>query len=521
MTPNRDTFPKFIVVGFVGARNLESPDKIEKLAVRERKLAERLGTILDGLQAQMGPNESLVVLSALAEGADTVFAEVAAERNLPHRIFLPTTADAFFRVEDFGSAESLGRSQALYRGANVIENRVASRSDDRHTRFSECGFEIANGSDLLIAAHDLAAPERAGGTKETLKFAGALGKPTIEINLGADLALPEGLEKVMAKAVEPHSNQVDLNQFLKPGDLSSADPATHLPAVAALKRRTSDASQRAKLRFHYTATLVVVAHLSATLVAAVALAYAHPRLQVPLILLKVALLFVGLGLPVYLFFIAPQRRWATARMTAELCRSVLSLRGFPGPLDYLGTLHLPELQDLKAALQVMHLRASREKPMAVKAFAAEYARARMDPQIQFYESSAAGAKRARNRFEFLFYLSSVLALADAVLYLGHYLHWYTLGAGFESAARIGPIAFPMLAAASASLISTLDLNRRVERFQSMAEFLRNEQECLAACESHFASGSIIFLESIIDRVEHALLQEVVEWYSKHTYVTGG
>ena len=111
------------------------------------------------------------------------------------------------------------------------------------------------------------------------------------------MAVIVGGEKAIREAVEPHLNQVNLFEFLKTGDLSGAQPATHLPAVAVLKQRTSDASQRAKLRFHYTATLVVLAHLSATLVAAVSLAYANPGLQLPLILLKVALLFVGLWPP--------------------------------------------------------------------------------------------------------------------------------------------------------------------------------------------------------------------------------
>ena len=208
-------------------------------------------------------------------------------------------------------------------------------------------------------------------------------------------------------------------------------------------------------------------------------------------------------------------------MTAELCRSVLCLRGFRSPLTYLGPLHIPEFQELKESLEIMHLEASSANPMAVKEFADEYELTRMNPQIEFYRSSAASAERTLGRFEFVFYLCSALALANAVLYLGNDLHWYTLGARFEYWARLGPIAFPMLAAASTSLISTLDLNRRVERFQAMAVFLEEERECLRACDSHFASGSSIFLESIIDRVEHALLQEVVEWYClKHTYVSG-
>ena len=68
MMPNRDIFPKFIIVGFVGAKNLEATDKIENLASREQKLAERLGTILDGLQSKAAPNESLVMLSTGGRG---------------------------------------------------------------------------------------------------------------------------------------------------------------------------------------------------------------------------------------------------------------------------------------------------------------------------------------------------------------------------------------------------------------------------------------------------------------------
>jgi len=68
--------------------------------------------------------------------------------------------------------------------------------------------------------------------------------------------------------------------------------------------------------------------------------------------------------------------------------------------------------------------------------------------------------------------------------------------------------------ACAAWISTLDLDRTIERFAMMSRFLRNEQECLRAAESK------VIVVRTVNRVEQALLHEVVEWYAKHAFVRG-
>jgi hypothetical protein len=509
-------FPEFLVVGFVGARRLQGPDEKGRISEREARLASQLNNVLDRLQAELATRENLVAYSALAAGSDTVFAEVIAARNIPHKVVLPTPADSFFIVADFGSVESMARSQALLAGPNVIARTVASQSPQRRTRFSECGFEVANGSDLLIAVHDPSAPERPGGTKETVKFAQSLGKRIIEINIIGDMPVSETAEI----SWNSETTNGALEEILSTSEAEFDDGATYLPAVAALKKKTSSLSRSAKVHFHYTATLVLSAHVAATLIATVSLAYLRPDLQIPLILVKICLLLLGLGLPLYLFFFSPQRHWATARMCAELCRSVLAMRGFPGPLIYLNSLRLPELDRLTDSLQILHLSASRSHPLGVAEFAALYEQNRIDPEISFYMSKAAVARAMLRTLECLFYIFTILAVLNAFWHLGHLLNKYTIPDSIEAATRVAPVLLPMLAVASASLISTLDLDRRIERYQSMATFLSKERGCLRACTGNLTSGSGIFLDKTVNRIEQALLQETVEWYSKHTYVRG-
>jgi hypothetical protein len=440
----------------------------------------------------------------MAEGSDTLFAEAVAARSLPHRVFLPQTADAFFNGKDFPTQASMDRSKARVSAKNVIELRVASQAQDRHLRFSECGYEIANACDVLIAAYDPGLEGRKGGTKETLTFARFMGTRTIEIELTGDMAVVETAADAASRKEAGPPPTIELDE--------STGKKAYLPEVDALKKETSSISRRFKNYFQYSAGFVVSAHVLATLIAGIAITY---DLHEPWLTgVKIIFLVAGISLPVYLTKRAPQRHWATARMTAEMCRSVLALRGFPKPLGYLRSLVLPELDPLIQSLETLHLQASANNPMSPEDFASEYVRARINVQIEFYESRAARATRKRKVLECLFYVFSGTALATSLVYLYMELKDKTRPPDLEPLMKLIPIALPILAAACASLVSSLDLDRRIERFQTMAVFLREQRECLKS------GGGAVILANVVDRVERALLHEVVEWYSKHTYVRG-
>ncbi len=500
-------FPRFVVVGFVGTRHIGDPAGREALAGCETRLRDRLGEILDQLRADSDPKGSLIAVSSLAVGSDTAFAEAVSDREICHRVFLPQTPDAFFNLADFGSEEALKRSENRLRGGNVIDIRVSSDSPDRRERFSECGYEIADACEVLVAVHAEGAPKQPGGTLETLEFARNLGKRIIEIHLEGDMTA--------AETSADHTGEARLNpaQFkrlftIELPDRPEAD--AYLPAVAALKRQTSSMSQRAKNFFQYSAAIVVTTHVAATLIAAAVLVYGIHQLWA--IKVKLIFLAIGFGLPICLLLRKPQREWVTARLVAELCRSVLAMRGFRARLAYLTSFQLPDLDWLIQSLEILHLQAVPANRVGFRDFAKSYEESRVNVLIDFYETRAARAEMWHRVLESMFYGFSGAALVSAFAYFSIQEGWIGPLSGTEELAKIIPIGFPVMAAACAALISTLDLERRIERFRAMARFLEAQRECVRAATSE------TILARVVDRTEHALLQEIVEWFGKNTYV---
>ena len=500
-------FPSFVVVGFVGTRKVEDPAQ----PGREARLHARLAEVIDRLRQEIGTDRSLIAVSALATGSDTIFAEVVAERGINHQVFLPQTADAFFNLPDFGTEAALERSRRLAGGANVIEVQVASDSQERQMRFTECGYEVANSCDVLIAVHAASAIKRPGGTIETLEFARTLGKRVITVPLEDHLAISETGD-LGPLGVDPDAPQLDRLFTIK--DPGAAGAQDHLPAVTELKRHASAISQRAKSYFQYSAGVAVTTHVLATVIAVAVLVYDYHHLWA--IAIKVLLLAVGLTLPIYLHLRTPQHEWATARLVAELCRSVLALRGFPNRLSYLKALHLPELSRFVQALEVLHLKAAARQPFDLPAFAKAYEANRINAQMAFYAQRARQAKKVRRALEWSFYVTSSAALISSIVYLyyGGSENAQQLPTAVLNLTRFCPIAFPVIAAACASLISTLDLDHRIDRFDSMVRFLTAQRGCLRTANSR------ITIVRIVNRVEQALLQEVVEWFAKHVYARG-
>jgi hypothetical protein len=502
-------FPRFLIVGFVGAHQMQDLEAEEMFARWEPRLRESLAGVLAQLQSETENTAELVAVSSLAANSDTLFAEVVAGLDICHRVFLPQTEDVFFALPDFGTEAALNRSRGRLRSGNVIDVRVTSESPDRRVRFYECGLEIANACDVLIAVYAAGAVKRPGGTLDTLEFARSMGKRVIEIPLEGDLEITETAAKRSGKHKgEPSEFERLFSEIL----FNHGEKEVYLPAIASLKQRTSALSQRAKNYFQYSAALVVITHVMATVIAVTALVYSF-RSQW-LVAAKIALLAFGFSLPVYLYLRKPQRKWAAARLVAELCRSVLALRGLHTRLDYLHSLRLPELEWLMQSLEVMHLRGTAGNEVELKDFADAYGRNRMNVQIRFYQSRFRSAERTRQILEWVFYGFSGAALIDAIVYFGIRGQWLRLGNGMESFSEFIPIAFPVIAAACASLISTLDLDRRIERFRAMRQFLEFQRECLRKATSR------TLVVQIVNRVEHALLDEVAVWYGKHTYIRG-
>jgi hypothetical protein len=202
-----------ITVGFVGKRLLPEG---------EGALRATLMQLFDQLETEYsGPAHELVGLSALALGADLVFADVVAQRGATaptdgqpgyaQRVFLPAPPTEFFLPADFRLTDAepdsavqarLARAAAYQHGPVVREVCVVSTSTTRDERFAETAFAIADASDLLLVActHDekvavlSSSPALGfarGGSAETLRYARNRGKRLVIIELDGPVG-PDG-----------------------------------------------------------------------------------------------------------------------------------------------------------------------------------------------------------------------------------------------------------------------------------------------------------------------------------------
>lgn len=504
-------FPRFLTVGFVGARRLDLPGEPENWEVGAERLRSRLDEVLAGLSARLAPGERLSAVSSLAAGGDTVFAEVVAQRSIWHQIYLPQAPGDFFNEKDFfGSAARAAHSRRLLDAPNVIEVRVASAALERRARFSEVGYQILADCDVLITVLRPDDAAGTGGTAETLAQARFISRPTIEFVLDGDLR-PRGA----ASFALPPATEPAFQWSIETGDGAEAE----IQLIAALKARASIAARRHKHRHHQSSGTVAVTNVSAAAIAAWSLAGLPHGLGTR----SAKLVLLTLGIALYL--LRRQRRhrrsWVQERLTAELCRSALAVRDLPGRLEYLTHLPLGDARELIRSLGLLHLGATRRMAQPASDLVDRYVRerlgglagARASGQIDYFEMKAAQAIRLRRCLQTAFYVLTAVALGTSavdawvgtdVAHATPWQRWICLFA---------PTIVPVLAAAAASWASTLDLDRRVDRYRGLALSLRAQRDLLPAIR-----GAAL-LAHAIQQIEQTLLLEVADWHGKQRHAS--
>jgi hypothetical protein len=113
------------------------------------------------------PSTPLILVSALAEGADRIAVEVALQKRIPYCVVLPTSADIY--QEDFSTASSRSEFLAYLQQATVVINASQARGEDpnlssRPDIYIYAGDEICKMCQVLIAVWDGLPAKGAGGT---------------------------------------------------------------------------------------------------------------------------------------------------------------------------------------------------------------------------------------------------------------------------------------------------------------------------------------------------------------------
>ncbi len=138
------------------------------------------------LAGEAAASSGVVAVSALAEGADTLFAEAALSAEVPLEIVRP-----FRRYEDeFPTEHSRTRYRALVAAARR-ETRLPFAAGS--PRAYEAAMRwVADACDVLVAAWDGAPPRGIGGTAGAVRYAESIGRPVVHLDVVAHRVVARG-----------------------------------------------------------------------------------------------------------------------------------------------------------------------------------------------------------------------------------------------------------------------------------------------------------------------------------------
>ncbi len=157
-----------------------------RIRVRPARLMRRLRDVLK--EARRGvrsgfPSAEIVALSALAEGADRMFAEAALGLDCRLDVVLPFTSPDYETT--FGDASTTPcYRELLARAAKVTE--LSGSLSDRKAAYEAVGHALADAADMLVAVWDGRPSAGRGGTPEIVAYAVSKGIPVIWIDANRD-----------------------------------------------------------------------------------------------------------------------------------------------------------------------------------------------------------------------------------------------------------------------------------------------------------------------------------------------
>lgn len=142
-------------IGVSGHRQLENP-------LHEK---EEIILFLKNFQG----NSDVVAISSLAEGADTIFANVALELGIPLMAMLPLSQEEY--KKDF-NGEALEEFEKLIKQAKSVDvvSGKDSGDDSRENAYYECGKKVVDTSNHMLFVYDGLPSRGKGGTGEVFEY---------------------------------------------------------------------------------------------------------------------------------------------------------------------------------------------------------------------------------------------------------------------------------------------------------------------------------------------------------------
>jgi hypothetical protein len=462
--------PEWTVVGFSGHRKLSDP-KVVSDAIRK---------VFDRLAANHSP---LASVSSAANGADTLFVEEVARRNLPCLLVLPFSKNRF--QQDFSPAD-WQRILPLIEKATHVEEVAGEES--KEGAYMEAGILTADRADVMIVVWDGKPAAGFGGTGDVVNYARKFEKPLFIIDPATGKISEERLGQLRVKS--------------PPTDWKDNPRET----VEKYFRELDEAAELHAPKSRHLILRIILFQLAASAVGLTALTFDKeiPNIINPFITLA-ELALLGIAFVSSLQHRKKSDEWMKNRIKAEICRSFLAMWNMRRRAEHVPKLSIQGLNRLCRNLRLIRV-LDKGPSLSLELARDQYLKERVEDQIKFFSRKGGLAQAAYRKFKFYTLASTAVATLCSLLAL--WIHPSpTLTSPLLHIPKYLSLLLPLFSTAFFLLIVTQDYSRRAVRYAEMASILKDAKKRLEEVKTWNS------LARIATETEEELLQEVVEWHS--------
>lgn len=549
------------IAGFTGHRPKDAPG-------RTKAELERLGPVireqLEKLQEKAAKAGGRVeFFCGVAAGADLVAARAAESLHMPVHVILPMPEDEYARdFADMPGEWATAKSfiDRARRGEDGATLRISTGAQLRDECYYDLGTEIVEASDAVIACWDeIAAPEvkidesaphrldGRGGTADVVDLARADRMPFVTGEkasrdrqwLPTPLILINSLTGIVtgdasAFARENDAGLVELRFIAKAARAEHGTKTTLKTAEELFKfvnQGANDWAVRLRRALVVGSTLHFLASLTGTIAAGLQKVKIGVWTPPALALVELSLVFIAIGVMLWMKWKQAQARWLELRLATELMRGILAAGRSIDPLRPVAGERLPSWRRFCLSVGLVVWRsaadaakgASGTETVIFDRDAKRYLEERVLDQHGHFTKYNPSERHRRflliTRFRRIASTLAVIFIMVALCrkYLDARTASVLAAAATSTASDLKlwesviyyflPVFFPLVAGTMALMQNVNDTGRRAHVYPEMMQRLAAARDMLPAVRTPAA------MRRFVRRTEEMLLDELLGWYA--------
>lgn len=490
------------VIGFTGHRS----------GYDEAVVGPVLREVLTDLQTRIrSAGGKAIIYSSIAEGADTLFVEIARGLGLTIHLILPLEEEEFSK--DFSSHSAWERAKAqidLVRAQPYRETiRHSTGESHRPACYYDQGMQMLEACDVVVAVWNGETARGSGGTGQIIAQARAMevGVVVVDSNTG-NVTRPDLLDA----AFTPDPVLTELNDIAEASQKVAPDFARN-PDSYQLCLDTI--AMREARSFRPSLMLIIVCYGLSALIGGIGTFVApddhwFTRHLWVILAGEQVLLLTAMFMTFRLKRRSAQSNWIRCRFACEQFRGLRTSVPLVDPLHPLITDRLPDWHRFSLSAGLLALQHNEVKDIIKRRdgyLESRLGNSHPDSQVLHYRTKQPRAprwwrwvSRTGEVCVYLAPLSVALAMVNAMLDLGwdsHFIPWFLV--------TLLPLYLPVLAGIAGGIGQTLDANRRGDRYPQVLERLLTIRQWMAGLETEAS------IERAVARTETILQEELAEW----------